>query len=300
MRNCEEFDLFDALRNVNPFEETFRQAIKDKRTSYTKTSSVELPVKRIDDEDTLHTPNIFPYGNTPSVIVSRFDSDKGIDEAKDDQAEQTTSPPNDSVTVVPLTSEELSDPVVKCEKDEESTKTLSAKLKRQENGIRRPLRKICPKPSVAIVTVRPAAVLNPIKEKIKASLRSRSLLNEDTEGTKDKADVPQICIPLVQVKDQSTGGSTKTASKQILPKAKAIVKKEANIHGTYSQQIIKNERNRAAASRYRNKMKLRYKELLEHNNQLQMENLQLKQQLQHFKLTHKNCTVAQTVIKMSD
>ncbi|XP_059615670.1 cyclic AMP-dependent transcription factor ATF-2 [Phlebotomus argentipes] len=65
IRNCEEVGLFEDLKHVNPFEETFRRAVEDAKTP-TETNLL-LPEEanfesaaKIVSEDTLHTPHIFP------------------------------------------------------------------------------------------------------------------------------------------------------------------------------------------------------------------------------------------------
>lgn len=56
IKNCEEVGLFEDLRNVNPFEETFRRACEN----------IQQPQPRshqnyqTEDSDDLHTPQIFP------------------------------------------------------------------------------------------------------------------------------------------------------------------------------------------------------------------------------------------------
>ncbi|KAF5297561.1 hypothetical protein FQR65_LT09992 [Abscondita terminalis] len=54
IRNCEEVGLFQDLQNVNPFEETFRQA-----TELAKNGSLHIP--EASSDDSLHTPHIFPH-----------------------------------------------------------------------------------------------------------------------------------------------------------------------------------------------------------------------------------------------
>ncbi|GAB0100612.1 hypothetical protein DMENIID0001_166740 [Sergentomyia squamirostris] len=65
IRNCEEVGLFEDLKHVNPFEETFRRAVEDGKTP--SESGLMLPdgpdfesAAKIVSEDTLHTPHIFP------------------------------------------------------------------------------------------------------------------------------------------------------------------------------------------------------------------------------------------------
>ncbi|CAD7014108.1 unnamed protein product [Ceratitis capitata] len=58
IRNCEEVGLFEDLRHVNPFEETFRRACEQHngQTPLRQLDSVEVHA----DEDSLHTPQVYP------------------------------------------------------------------------------------------------------------------------------------------------------------------------------------------------------------------------------------------------
>ncbi|XP_017468733.1 PREDICTED: uncharacterized protein DDB_G0290587 [Rhagoletis zephyria] len=58
IRNCEEVGLFEDLRHVNPFEETFRRACEQNhgQTPMRPLDSVEANA----DEDSLHTPQVYP------------------------------------------------------------------------------------------------------------------------------------------------------------------------------------------------------------------------------------------------
>ncbi|XP_037046554.1 cyclic AMP-dependent transcription factor ATF-7 [Bradysia coprophila] len=66
IRNCDEVGLFEDLhlQHVNPFEETFRQAVESKHcSSITPTLDHGMIVDDTlpQDETTLHTPNVLPY-----------------------------------------------------------------------------------------------------------------------------------------------------------------------------------------------------------------------------------------------
>ncbi|XP_067632037.1 cyclic AMP-dependent transcription factor ATF-2 [Eurosta solidaginis] len=58
IRNCEEVGLFEDLRHVNPFDETFRRACEqnNRQTPIRQLDSVEAHV----DENSLHTPQVYP------------------------------------------------------------------------------------------------------------------------------------------------------------------------------------------------------------------------------------------------
>lgn len=55
IKNCEEVGLFEDLRNVNPFDETFRRAC-EQNAQHTPLSHQHFQT----DEESLHTPQVFP------------------------------------------------------------------------------------------------------------------------------------------------------------------------------------------------------------------------------------------------
>lgn len=63
IRNCDEVGLFEDLhlQHVNPFEETFRQAVESKNGTPTLDHSMIMDEALPQDETTLHTPNVLPY-----------------------------------------------------------------------------------------------------------------------------------------------------------------------------------------------------------------------------------------------
>ncbi|XP_045469630.1 uncharacterized protein LOC123677139 isoform X2 [Harmonia axyridis] len=60
-RNCEEVGLFQDLQNVNPFEETFKKAIENSDNTVLKLGTLS----DVTNDDTLHTPHIFPSVEDP-------------------------------------------------------------------------------------------------------------------------------------------------------------------------------------------------------------------------------------------
>ncbi|KAM7341728.1 activating transcription factor-2 isoform 2-T2 [Cochliomyia hominivorax] len=59
IKNCEEVGLFEDLRNVNPFDETFRRAC-EQNVQHTPGSHQTFH----NDENSLHTPQVFPQFDT--------------------------------------------------------------------------------------------------------------------------------------------------------------------------------------------------------------------------------------------
>lgn len=141
IRNCEEFGLFDDLKHVNPFEETFRQAIdgKSKSSNILLTTQKSLELVKCNDEETLHTPILCKY----TAIT--------------DKRKPTT---NDSHSYL------IQSAFVKKKKMWPKTVNNSE----QSRLITKPnkLRKIHPKP--VIISTNRSNTMNPIKEKIRQSL----------------------------------------------------------------------------------------------------------------------------------
>ncbi|XP_026473988.1 cyclic AMP-responsive element-binding protein 5-like [Ctenocephalides felis] len=61
IRNCDEVGLFQDLQNVNPFEETFRRAVEQNKNG--GPVYLATPSSNALNDDTLHTPHIFPNFN---------------------------------------------------------------------------------------------------------------------------------------------------------------------------------------------------------------------------------------------
>ncbi len=98
IRNCDEVGLFEDLhlQHVNPFEETFRQAVESKHCSSitpTLDHGMIMDDSLPQDETTLHTPNVLPYYDITNctfkeesismgddVIAGQSTSDNDLDE----------------------------------------------------------------------------------------------------------------------------------------------------------------------------------------------------------------------------
>lgn len=98
IRNCDEVGLFEDLhlQHVNPFEETFRQAVESKNCSSitpTLDHGMIMDDALPQDETTLHTPNVLPYYDLTNctfkeesitmgddVIASQNNSDNDLEE----------------------------------------------------------------------------------------------------------------------------------------------------------------------------------------------------------------------------
>lgn len=243
---------------MNPFEETFRQAIdsgKSKRPSGLSTTRKSLEVIQSKDED-LHTPNIVPYNiitgtecQAETENKSNVDKQSGVIPVIISNESVKTDPP------VISNNDECSKSIVDCKEGlwlSETNKTFEkTKYKR-----------ISPKPAVLVSS-------SPMKEKIRESL------------LKLRTTVPVVNIHIT---------STKPADIRDIPKDE--IRRQVLKRSIAYQDNGTNERNREAAKRYRHKQKMLHDALLQRNAQLEAENTMLKKQLQLFRKVHENCSVS--------
>lgn len=250
---------------MNPFEETFRKAIDSKSTQILLTTQKSLEIIKSNDEDTLHTPNIFPSDN--SNIVKHKTRNESL----------LTPVANSNVFTAPMQNSCSNDVKedIKCIKQLGNDEgNLPKKMRNVENlEIRKTFefRKISPKPVVTSVF---CGVSNPIKEKIRQSLLKLQTPNSDENV---KLSVQHFHVP-----------STKQSYNSCIPIE--VIKRQDQKKHLFSKDDA-NERNREAAKRYRNKQKILHDSLLQRNAQLEAENALLKKQLQVFKKTHETCSV---------
>lgn len=292
IRNCEEIGLFDDLKHVNPFEETFRQAVDNKSEACHDLLNRPnaLNMVKNNDEDTLHTPNIVPYNYTNNNDKDSVNLESEKRTVNDSETEELSSP----IKPVLVSAKEAI--VTKIIVDSNiKTKTNSiVKDKRAETGIvneykklngvinvnstPKVLRKIRPK------TIKLDNTLNNIKQRIRQSVLKYQSSHDNKCNAKSKMPIVNIYCPL---SDQSNNKEKQSGVgiKKPINRKKDIDFKDDSA----------NERNREAAKRYRNKQKILYDTILQRNAQLEMENRVLKQELQAFKRAHENCPVTQSL-----
>lgn len=260
LRNCEEVGLFDDLKHVNPFDETFRQAIncKDKQCNYTTFPIRPLGRLVNNDDDTLHTPNILPriISNATNIHNSTAHDCK-IDHS----------------TIIDCSSAD--------HKQRKSIKKVPKIVPNHSNQIKEKklLRKICPKPN-AIPTATYA--IDPIKEHIKDSLIR---LRSTDRGNDNSKTIDATVDRLVQI----APSNQPTIAGNLYHKSVTKLISTPKVNAPKSSDIV--ERNREAAKRYRNKQKIQHEEILRRNTQLEDENMRLRRELQLMKKAHANCMV---------
>lgn len=286
IRNCEEVGLFEDLKHVNPFEVTFRQAIDEKRPNVLLSTQKSLELIKIHDEDTLHTPNILP--DNKRNLDSKIDSSEcnASDERREKQILDkhssseseiivSTSKYVDEQEIPTANSKTLPKSRNRRKNNKKSTRNMQITMENDQK-MNKILRKICPKPNFIPIST----TSSPVKEKIKESLlRLRSASNNENLKM---TNLPLICI---QVPPEVKPVNNAVQPKQI------IKRKIHSIKNGFDKTTDANERNREAAKRYRYKQKIQHEELMQRNTQLELENAQLKRELQIFKKVHANCSV---------
>lgn len=302
IRNCEEVGLFEDLKHVNPFEETFRQAIDEKRPNVLLSTQKSLELVRTHDEDTLHTPNIFPENKKfldSKPATSECNASEEI-EAKDISDQHSSDLQFNSISRESKVNVSTSKLLGKQDVSTTGSNIVPKSKNRRKNNIKsmentldmqtiennqkmtKLLRKICPKPNFISIST----TSSPIKEQIKESLlRLRSAPNHENLKM---TNLPLICI---QVPTELKSVNDNVQPKQI------IKRKIHSVRKVLGKTTDVNERNREAAKRYRYKQKTQHGELMERNMQLELENSRLKRELQLFKKTHENCSVTLQVVQ---
>ncbi|XP_065095350.1 cyclic AMP-dependent transcription factor ATF-2-like [Ochlerotatus camptorhynchus] len=278
---CEEVGLFEDLQNVNPFEETFRRAVEEK-SSGSGESAQEKAVPVIGPigtgDDTLHTPHVFPLlerrdsRKLSKLIISRSSS------RKDD------TPVSVSQSVL------ASDARTTSKRKQQFVNPIS---KKQHVNI---LPKVTPSSHPVIIiscerddrlsVIKTTSPLHPVKAKLKKYLARNGSQTELQQQA-------------VQLTSSNTTTSTLSAPKKT--KSAAAVS-EASIprsHVSEEATILKHERWKAAAKRYRTRVKQNQDCVHRKNVELQQENLQLKTELAQLKSAlslHKDCSVTRALV----
>lgn len=322
--------MFDDLRNVNPFDETFRRAC-EQNVQHTPGSHSHA---FNNDENSLHTPQIFPQFDT----VIEGGGGGGI-VAEEELTKQTLDTPIDlDVETVETILEGQSRTAYNKHKNVE---TCSIKY-----------RAIAEKPNADVqqnsgITILPDTVqfVQPqvITVTFPTNITSESNINASVTQTKRYANnaaafiLPKLATTnITTTKDtasssQSTPSTassaslTPTSQLPIKERLKAILNqssktrpadwydktlysskltnKYSNPKTTTTHRLSKDdtmERRRAASTRYRHKMRNEYKELKKRNKELQIENEKLKEKIKLLEIENSkvNSSSTQSVLSM--
>lgn len=261
IKNCDEVGLFEDLQHVNPFDIGFQRAA-EQNVSGSTPSRPEAPP---DEGESLHTPQVYPMEAPPLANsgVTRSDSCSNVDVEQllastgaTEQAEAEAGPP-------PL---QLIQPQV-----------ITWVLPAQSIN---PLPPVDPQRSKALASSRPYILPKP-------SSRASS-------GGASKRPDPILvsCNPPLPAPEPSSASLTPTSQLPIKERLKAILHSNNNSNRRTFSAPSKPpkpkdrsrdedcmERRRAAACRYRNKMRNEHKDLRKQNAQLQQENRELQERI---------------------
>lgn len=300
IRNCDEVGLFDDLRHVNPFDETFRRAVEsdcgDQSESYDSskcskpklTTQTTLEALTLHNEETLHTPNVMPYVEAVSASKMKLKSAISLDEellqpvgntALKQETEEVGVSTNKDVQMSTESSSSTNSTHLVAPNGVEAKSILlistvatpyliSTQPTPDPSTIGRPLKKLCPKKA--------PVVEHPIKEKLK------QLILRAKVTTTTMAPVPKEAV-VVQKSNPVNREKPKPSKRSITEKSSA------------NSDI---ERNRLAAQRYRVKVKKNQNLLRQRNTELEAENERLRAELKTIKailLSHQDCSVTRAL-----
>lgn len=161
---------------MNPFEETFRQAIdgKSRSSNILLTTQKSLELIKCNDEETLHTPIPRKYA-TNAEKEKKTTNDSSTEKLSDAHLVQSTKVVTTSIR-----------------KTMNWPKALDNLEKSLDATRRKSFRKIHPKP-VIVSTI--SNISNPIKEKIRQSLLKFQTMHNDKSPTIDNVSIVNADIP---------------------------------------------------------------------------------------------------------
>ncbi|XP_068147864.1 cyclic AMP-dependent transcription factor ATF-7 [Drosophila tropicalis] len=268
IKNCDEVGLFEDL---NPFDLGFQRATEQ---NVSGTESRTEPVAN--DGDSLHTPQVYAVDPPPVAVASTAVNDTPNETSPLDveQLLATTSVP------APLPLEgppplQLIQPQV-----------ITWVLPPQSLGITTEVPKISKSSSSASTNTIPAQTVRPY-----------ILPKPSSAPTAHKLPLPPLIAPNPPPPEPSSASLTPTSQLPIKERLKAIIHSN-NTKRTFvpPPKAVRSkphrdedcmERRRAAATRYRNKMRNEHKELRLQNAQLQQENQELRDKIARLK---ENCS----------
>ncbi|CRK91225.1 CLUMA_CG004907, isoform A [Clunio marinus] len=292
LNNCEELRVFDDLQNINPFEEGFRRAVED------NTNGIIRDVNFLEatcNQDTLHTPQILPQFETYPVKNEPKTDTHFQDDLEADVIPTTV----DDKTNIPKSYHEL------------TTAENVNDLKKNERIIQQPVT-LLPKPTIIYATPIVTSQANlkltetssnnvhrcskSVKDKLKNIILSNSGQSVEKKQIKNES-VPTIFIgtvPLIAAPTNviiNNSNKLKRTNDEIGSHSKVVEKTTGDESGTKKRvrgeksetASLKVERNRAAARRYRTKMKIQSRALQEKYEKSQREIASLKKELTDMK-----------------
>ncbi|XP_053675654.1 cyclic AMP-dependent transcription factor ATF-7 [Anopheles nili] len=297
---CEEVGLFEDLQKVNPFDETFRRAVEsgtnNEPSFTTELSRVETDVSaiscRLGEGETLHTPHIFPSNINrvshdavsaikSSVVKQRSRIKTNKVSSRNKQNMEMVSAFK-SIIPTPLNSEKRN-----------FRRTISTKRKTPA------VVEILPKPPVRVPPIVDDSIPLVI---IPSGSMDKTLALDSMSSSVDLAPAlvkEKLKEHLIKVRDNGQAANKIPAFKKRSKNAMESRENSNKIPKTNELSKIvdnqadqKHERWKAAAKRYRVRMKESQDQLHKRNIELEDENLRLHTELAELKHVHRNCSVS--------
>ncbi|KAH8299489.1 hypothetical protein KR044_001880 [Drosophila immigrans] len=282
IKNCDEVGLFEDLQHVNPFDIGFQRAAEQNAVSghavpVTPTRSEAPPT----DGDSLHTPQVYPLDSatvSAAMPAAVSNSNSPMDVAVPNVEDLLKTPTPNPTTQVPSTTvappPDNGPPPLQLIQPQVITFVLPAQ-------------------TFALTTAAPAPASNSKPSKsATATQRVRPLiLPKPSAAAHSKAPSSVTAPSTTPVHEPSSASLTPTSQLPIKERLKAILnnsynKKQRSFTAPTPKtmsNVNRNEdckdRRRAAATRYRHKMRKEHKELLDHNARLLQENRELRERI---------------------
>ncbi|XP_055919764.1 cyclic AMP-dependent transcription factor ATF-7 [Eupeodes corollae] len=262
IKNCEEVGLFDDLRHVNPFDETFRRAVEQK-TQLLSTSGAQNDINST-SHDSLHTPQVFPVTeNTESGIPCHR---LPVTPAK------TVSTPTN-----------LSNNVQAIPEPPKAHKALPMILPKE----------VVKKPQTTIQLIQPQVITLNFPAPVISTIPVQTVKPFILPKTSSEASTASCTSPSsLPIKERLKAILSLNSKRTLSENNTRIVSppKKCKPKNTFDDDSM--VRRRAAAERYRNKIKKEHVDLRRKNADLVTENAQLKEIIKQLRLDlarHQNC-----------
>lgn len=268
---CEEVGLFEDLQNVNPFEETFRRAVEEKEEGE-EGGTLDTGTPAGTGDDTLHTPQVFPLLERRESIKERTYKLSKLFIARSVSRK-------DEVTVVGGSS---------------GATPSTADLKRKSND--------------SSVLIAPKKAPVPILPKLTTPVQPDTTTSISGANDTD-SDPVKIRLKKYLARNGATSGEVEASSTTPKKVAKQsteiprIISKLPERNSAKSQEedketTEKHERWKAAAKRYRTRLKQNQDMIAQRNVALEEENAKLKAEvvrLRNLLQLHKDCEVTRAL-----
>lgn len=321
IRDCDQLQLFDDLKHINPFDNSFKNYQKiraDGESGIDLLDSAFLGVTTTSDE-TLHTPNLYPLCGRPETssvnspenktresVICKTDTPppKALQTKKRkliDSAEEKVS--SKEVAILPKPTIIYARPVPSIQINHSqiisnaSVNELNVKDKLKNIIINNGHKKINECEPINLIQASSSTLLFPTNNILVPILATPAKLilsntSELSEALLRPPDIKKEASSFIETKNNVKVSEPKKSTR---PSEKVVSDTGEEKTPAVNDKV---QRNRAAAKRYRHKMKLKNEHLQDKMDRIQRENGQLRKELAEMKkllLLHKDCSVTRNM-----